>query len=170
VDAFLAIASKREVRRYDDAPLPAEVIERILQAGRVAGSAKNRQPWRFHVLTSPEARAEVAEAVYAPDNLRGAALAVAVTVAGKGPTAFDAGRAAQNMMLSAANDGVGSCPNGVADAGAMARVLGLDEGETVATVLSFGYPARPRHPEGRPAAEWIAAADRKALEDVVRRS
>ena len=44
VDAFLAIASKRDTRRYADRPVPEEVVQRVLQAGRVAGSARNRQP------------------------------------------------------------------------------------------------------------------------------
>ena len=88
-----------------------------------------------------------AEAVYAPDNVLGAALVVAVVVGGKGPTAFDAGRAAQNMMLAASNEGIGSCPNGIADAAALHAVVGHDDGEQVATVLTFGYPVTPRDPE-----------------------
>ena len=53
MDAFLAVASKREVRRYADRPIPEDVQRRILEAGRVAGSSKNRQPWRFVVLDGP---------------------------------------------------------------------------------------------------------------------
>ncbi len=45
MDAFLAIASKRDTRRYADAQIPQEVERRILEAGRVSGSARNRQPW-----------------------------------------------------------------------------------------------------------------------------
>jgi hypothetical protein len=44
VDTFLAIASKRDTRRYADEVIPEEVVERILNAGRMAGSARNRQP------------------------------------------------------------------------------------------------------------------------------
>jgi nitroreductase len=44
VDTWLAVASRREVRRYADRPLPDDVVRRILDAGRLAGSAKNRQP------------------------------------------------------------------------------------------------------------------------------
>src|SRR4051794_11300096 len=97
VDTFLAVASKRDERRYDARPLPAETVRRILDAGRLAGSARNRQPWRFHVLEG-DRKDEVAETVYAPDNVRGAPLAVAITISGKGPTSFDAGRATQNML------------------------------------------------------------------------
>ena len=167
MDAFLAIASKREVRVYDERPIEPDAQRRILEAGRVAGSSKNRQARRFVVVRDPALVQQVAGAVYAPDNVSGAALVVAIVVGGKGPTAFDAGRAAQNMMLAASNDGVGSCPNGIADAAALHEALGLDEGEQVATVLTFGYPVTPRDPERMSPDEWIARADRKPYEDVV---
>jgi nitroreductase len=169
VDTFLAIASKRDERSYADGALPEDVRERILDAGRVTGSAVNRQPWRFHVVGDRERVARLARAVFVPANVLGAALVVAVTVSGKGPTRFDAGRAAQNMMLAAWNDGVASCPNGIADAGAMAGALDLADGEEPAIVLSFGYPARPRDPHSHPADEWIDRAQRRPRDEVVRR-
>jgi nitroreductase len=165
VDTFLAIASRREVREYEPRPLPAEVEERILDAGRLSGSSKNRQPWRFDVV-----RGELlAEHVYEPENLLGAPFVIAIVVSGKGPTSFDAGRAAQNMLLAAWNQGVGGSPNGIRDEEPVRRALGLAEGERVAIVLLFGYPARPRDPESRPAHEWSARANRKPLGELVRR-
>ena len=113
MDTWLAVASRREVRRYADTKLPADMVERILDAGRLAGSASNKQPWRFLVVESAELREKVAEQVYEADNINGAKLVVALAVSGKGPTAFDAGRAAQNMLLVAWDGGVGSCPNGM---------------------------------------------------------
>ena len=168
MDAYLAIASKREVRAFDPRPLGRDAERRILEAGRVAGSSKNRQARRFVVARDDGVREEVASCVYNGDNVRGAALVVAVVIGGKGPTAFDAGRAAQNMMLAAANDGIGSCPNGVADAERLREALGHGEEEQVATVLVFGYPARPRRdPESLSADEWVARADRRPLEEIV---
>jgi len=164
MDAFLAVVSKRELREYDERPLAPESTRRILEAGRLAGSSRNRQQRRFVVLTD---RAAVAETVYMPSNVRDAPFVVAIVTAGKGPAGLDAGRAAQNMMLAAHNEGIGSCPNGVADADAIARVAGLAEGEAVATILTFGYPARPRDPERRSADEWIARADRKPFDEIV---
>jgi nitroreductase len=169
VDSFLAIVSRREVREYADRPLPEEVVRRILDAGRLSGSSRNRQQWRFIVVESDELHERLAQTVHAPDNVRGAAVAIAVAVHGAGAVTFDAGRAAQNMMLAAWNEGVGSCPNGMSERAATGALLDLDEGEEVAIVLSFGYPARPRHPERRSAQEWIERAARKPLEQVVRR-
>ena len=88
---------------------------------------------------------------------------------GRGPTGFDAGRAAQNMMLAAWNDRIGSCPNGMPDADAVAALLDLEDGERPITVLTFGYPVRTRDPERRTAIEWLERADRKPFDDVVQR-
>ncbi len=165
VDTFLAVTSKRDTRSYADRSIPNDVIERILDAGRVAGSARNRQPWRFLVVETPERRERLAEAVYAPDNVLGARLVVAI----QSSSAMDVGRCMQNMMLAAWNDGVASCPNGISDAEQALAALGLGEDEPVATVLTFGYPARERDPESRPPEEWSARADRKPLDELVER-
>jgi nitroreductase len=74
MDAFLTIASKREVREYADRPVDPGLVRLILEAGRIAGSAANRQPWDFFVVESEDARAKVAESVYEPSNVRGAPL------------------------------------------------------------------------------------------------
>ncbi|MEZ5102586.1 MAG: nitroreductase family protein [Thermoleophilia bacterium] len=68
MDVQLAIASKRDTRRYGEAALPAETEDRILDAGRLAGSARNRQPWRFVVVADEGERERVAAAVHAPTN------------------------------------------------------------------------------------------------------
>ena len=114
-------------------------------------------------------RERLADAVYAPANVRGAALVVVIANRGRGPTAFDAGRAAQNMMLTAWNDHVGSCPNGMPDPDAVAELFDLEEDERPTIVLTFGYPARTRDPQRHEAIEWLERADRKPFDEVVER-
>lgn len=160
----MAIVSKRDQRQYADQEIPDDLARRILEAGRLAGSARNKQPWRFVVLDDA-LREQLAETAYAPGNLLGCKLAVALVVSGS--PGFDAGRAAQNMMLAAWNDGVTSCPNGMPDAGPTGEILGLGDEEHVLNILSFGYPARPRSPEDRSAEEWLARAKRKPFHEVV---
>jgi nitroreductase len=160
VDPYLAIASKRDERGYADKPIGGDVRQRILDAGRLAGSSKNRQRWEF-VVVSAAAKDRLAEAVYAPENIRAAALVVAIVGEASG---FDAGRCAQNMMLAAWGDGVVSSPNGASDPDLAAEICG---GE-VRAILSFGYPARPRDPASRDAEEWSARANRKPLSELVR--
>ena len=160
MDAYLAVASKRDERRYADRPVPEAVRRRILDGGRLAGSARNRQPWRFLVVTDPGLKNRLAETVYAPDNVRGCAFAVAIL----GKAGVDIGRALQNMVLVAWNDGVVSCPNGMPDPARTAEVLGVEE---VAIVLSFGWPVTPRDRERRSAEEWSARANRKPLDAIL---
>jgi nitroreductase len=165
MDTWLAVASRREVRDYADRELPEDVVERILDAGRLAGSAKNRQPWRFLVVEDAEALARLAEAVYEPGNVRGAKLVVAVLAKGS----LDTGRAVQNMLLVAWNEGVGSCPNGFSDPEAARASLGLAEEDELAILLTFGYPARERDVSRHTAEEWSARANRKPLDELVER-
>jgi nitroreductase len=160
MDALLAIASKRDIRDYAATPIPGEVRDRILDAGRLSGSSRNSQKWEF-VVVSGAAQERLADAVYAPENVRTARLVVAIVGDAGG---FDTGRCAQNMMLAAWAEGVGSCPNGVRDPEVAAEICGGD----VKAVLSFGYPAKPRDIEGRSAAEWSARANRKPLTELVR--
>jgi nitroreductase len=159
VDTFLAIATKRDQREYADRPIPDEVVTRILDAARLSGNSQNKQDWEFVVVES--ARDALARAVYAPGNVETAALVVAIVC----PRALDTGRAAQNMMLAAWNEGVTSCPNGIRDPDAATEAIGAKP----TLVLSFGYPARPRDPSSRTAEEWSARAKRKPLDAIVRR-
>ena len=164
MDTYLAIASKRDkTHPYAEKPIPADVVTRILDAGRLAGSAQNRQPWRLLVVEDTGRRERLAGAVYEPENIRGARLVVAI--AGSRP--FDLGRCAQNMMLAAWNEGVASSPNGIADKDAAQAALGLEEPPV--TVLSFGYPARQPSAGSRSAEEWSARANRRPLGETVER-
>jgi nitroreductase len=168
MDTLLAIASRRDERRTLPEPLPPELTRRLLDAGRLSGSSRNAQPWTFVVPTSRVRIEELARAVSVPDNVLGAGLVVAVLVHGKGPVLFDAGRAAQSMLLAAWAEGLASCPNGVTDAELARTVLGAEEDETPVIVLSFGLPERPRDAELHTADEWSARANRKPIDEVVR--
>ena len=158
MDTFLAIASRREMRDYAGTPIPEDVVQRILDAGRLSGSSRNTQRWQFVVVGDHEA---MAQCVYAPGNVLGAALVVAIAGAAG---SFDVGRAAQNMLLAAWNDGVGSCPNGISDAEGAERIAGAP----VSIVLTFGYPATARDPTAHTAEEWSARAKRKPFDEVVK--
>jgi len=158
VDTYLCIASRREVREYTAEPIPDDVVRRILDAGRLAGSSRNSQKWEFVVVTDHEA---LAATVFAPENVRAAVLVVAI--AGEA-FPFDVGRAAENMLLCAWSEGVGSCPNGIRDADAAEQIVGAP----VRMILSFGYPSRPRDVDARTAEEWSERANRKDFDEVVR--
>jgi Nitroreductase family len=160
MDVYLAIASKRDQRDYADMPIPDDVARRILDAGRLSGNSQNKQQWEFVVVQTRQE--ELAETVWAPRNVLGAKLVVAIC---GDPKVVDVGRCAQNMMLCAWNDGVTSSPNGIREPEAAAEICGAP----VKLVLTFGYPARPRDPASRPAEEWSARIKRKPLDELVRR-
>jgi nitroreductase len=161
MDAYLAIASKRDERSYAETTIPENVVTRILDAGRVSGSSQNKQQWEFVVVE--EKQRQLADAVWEPGNVLGAQLVVAICGEAQG---FDVGRCAQNMMIAAWGNGVASCPNGIRDAEAAAEICGAE----ARIVLTFGYPAKPRNPEARTAEEWSARARRKPLGALVRRA
>lgn len=167
MDVHLAVASKRDSRAYSGAGVPDEIARRILDAGRLAGSARNRQPVRF-IVVEGEAVPAVADTVYRAGNVLDAGLVVVVVVSpGGGLVDFDAGRAAQSMMLAGWADGITSCPNGVADPDALARALAIELPERAVVVISFGPPLKPRDPARRTADEWSARAKREPLDAIV---
>lgn len=150
---FDVIRTKRDTRAYADRPIPEETLRRILQAGRMAGSSKNTQPVRFVVLRDRTRKEELAVCGDFSGHMPSAPVVVGVVLTpGGGP--FDAGRAAQNMMLAAWAEGITSCPTSMHRPECAAKVLGLPEEHRVAIVLPFGYPAeggagrpgRPRLP------------------------
>lgn len=169
IDTRLAIASKRDVREYADTPLAPETQAQILDAGRLAGSARNRQPWRFVVAESEAARTALARAVYRPEVVARAPFSLLVTgLPGSALTLMDIGRTAQNMMLCAWDLGVVSCPHGLRDPGALAPLLDGDEAPGIA--ISFGYPVADRDPARRSTDGWSAGARRLPLTAIVRRA
>lgn len=167
MDTYLAVASKRDWRSYADRPVPEDVRRRILDGGRVSGSAVNRQPWQFVVVESAEAKERVAGVVYAAANIETCAFAVALATEGGGYP-VDVGRALQNMFLVAWNEGVVSCPNGMPDAQAAAQALGLEDGWLPVSIPSFGYPKRDLDAASKSAEDWSSEANRKPLDELVR--
>lgn len=164
IDAFLAVISLRVVREYSDRGISRDSVHRILEAGRSTGSGQNRQPWKFYVVLNAAVREELAGTVFAPENLRTCQLAIAIGTTSK--STFDAGRAVQNMALAAWAEGIGSCPNGFTDAGVARRLLSVPEGESIATLLSFGYPLHPRLPNPDDVGGILSRINRKPLDQL----
>jgi nitroreductase len=170
MDAYRAIVTKRDTRQYTATPIAEEVLRRILQAGRMAGSAKNAQPVRLVVLRDPDRKRELALCGHFTPHVVRSAVTIAVVLLpeeGKvgGPFAifrgpFDAGRAAQNMMIAAWGEGIASCPASMHEAERAREVLGLPEGHVVANAIAFGYPE-----EGE--ASHLEAQPRLPLDDYV---
>jgi len=160
MDVWTAISTKRVVRKFADHPLDPNHLDRILRAGRRAGSSKNLQRWEFIVCEDRAHLAELASVGRYAGHLAGAAASVALVT--PVPTTneplsvmWDLGGAAAYMMLAAWELGIGSVPATVHDQPLARRLLGYPESHWCEFLLSFGYPAdatvlsRPNKPGGR---------------------
>jgi nitroreductase len=150
-----AIRIKRAIREFSAEPLPEDVMRAIVDAGRRAQSAKNRQPWHFIVIRDREILKKLAELGTYAGHLAGAALGVAIITPDpnqRWSIMFDAGQAAAYMQLAAWEFGVGSCPATIYQAEAARALLGYPEDLHLHVSLSFGYPAHPEQMTGKPKA------------------
>jgi nitroreductase len=161
MDAYTCIRTKRDTRTYQDRPIDRESLRHILQAGRMAGSAKNLQPWRFVILEDASQKRELAACGQFAQHIVSAPVVVAIVLP-EGGREFDSGRCAQNMMLAAWAEGITSCPVTMHDGDCALRVLGIPGGYRVSIVLAFGYPP-PSGPQPR-------GTPRIPLEELVRRA
>ena len=148
METWRAINSLRVVREFTSQPLEPDQLDRILNAGRRAGSSKNEQRWAFIVIRDREHLRELTRVGRYAGHLAGAAVAVAlVTPDEEGPrnnsVMWDLGRAAQNMVLAAWALGIGSVPATAHNQGVTRELLGLPDGQRCNFILSFGYPADP---------------------------
>lgn len=149
MDAYKAIITKRDTRAYTDRPIEADVLQRILQAARMAGSSKNSQPIRLVVLRDKAWMEEVSTCGNFSGPLKAAAVAIAVCCAPDGSD-FDAGRVAQNIMVAAWGEGIASCPTSVHDQDCGREKLRLPQnvqdeasgrtGWRVVVIVALGYP------------------------------
>ena len=170
MDVWQAIRSKRMVRRFEERPLEPAHLDRILDAGRHAGSSKNLQRWDFIVIEDRERLAQLAAVGPFAGHVAGAGAAVALVVpdprAAGAPLSivWDLGLAAQNMMLAAWELGVGSCPATVYDHDLARRLLGYPDDRSCEYLLSFGYPSR-----GEDLTRPPRAGGRRPIDEIVHR-
>jgi nitroreductase len=143
MDAFECIISKLEVREFMEKVVKSEIRQRILESARQTGSGLNLQHWRF-ILVEDKKNLNL----LALDSTSGAWIAGADfgIVILTNPTLrfhlIDAGRVAQNMQLTAWNDGVGSGLYTGIKEGEIRKDFKIPTDLTPSVVLGFGYPAK----------------------------
>ena len=142
MDAYQTILSIRSVRQFDlSRPIDEAALHRILQAGRMSGSSKDSQPWWFIVVKDRQRLQALSKTGDYAQHVAGAACAIAIVFDPKFYRGeFDSGRTAQNMMLAAWNDGLGSCIASMHREGDGKAVLGVPPELRVQHIISFGYP------------------------------
>jgi len=146
VEVFEAIKSRRSIRKYTKDPVPEDLIVKILDAGRWAPSASNRQPWSFIVLKDEEVRRKVAEATTYGKFLAEAPLGIAVVVDPQASThpVEDGAIASQNMLLAAHALGLGACWIGSYNSfyeEKIKTILSIPKNKRLLSIISIGFPA-----------------------------
>ena len=151
MDVVTAITERRSVRKYEAKPIPDKDLRTILESGRLAPSAANRQPWHFVVIRDPDQKRELSEACSGQTWMADAA----VIIAGVGKPSVsekwypvDVAIAMQNMILAAAALGYGTCWIGAFDEDRVKSVLAIPEDLEVVALTPVGLPAD--RPEPRP--------------------
>ena len=109
MDARLALKTRRSVRSYKAEPVPPKIIEDIVDCGRLAATARNRQPWEFVAITDPAMRRQLADLIETGRFLAEAPVCLAVFCADTKYFIEDGAAAIQNLLVAARAHGLGSC-------------------------------------------------------------
>lgn len=160
-----AIRLKRAVRKFQDQPLPEEVVHAILNAGRRSQSSKNEQGWQFIAIRDKSILKALSETGNYAGHLAGAAMGVAIlspNPEGKFQDLFDVGQAAAYMQLAAWELGVGSCLASIYEPEKAREILGFPPEWHLRIAISFGYPLEDEKLSASP-----KKGGRRTLEEVV---
>lgn len=166
MDVFEAIQKRHSVRAYESTPVSKEILEKILEAARLAPSAGNIQPWHFVVVTDAEKRVKLAKIPFA-----GFLREAPVVIVGCGnhkasPRWFmvDVAIAMQNMVLAATAEGLGTCWVGSFNEEEVKEMLKIPGDYRVVALLALGYPRKKIDIQGR---LLHLVRKRKRLEEIV---
>jgi len=147
----------RQTRDFRPDPVPVAALRDVVDVARWTGSAGNRQPWTFVVVSDPATRRSMAAVATNTPHIGIAPVVIVVATEPRGVETdnFDEGRLAERIMIAAAAHGLAS---GIGRARGDAqrtigRLLGVPDGLIVRTMVSIGYPteagAEPKSPAGQ---------------------
>lgn len=162
MDVFEAIIRRRSIRQYDSRPVEQEKLEKILDAGRLAPSAKNAQAWKLFAVTDQALIRGMGDAYMGQDFIAEAPVLLGVCtnqdrIMGNGVSAriVDGSIAMSFMVLEATELGLGTCWLGKFDAPAVKAALNIPEEYTVVALTAMGYPDKPQPRRPRKAPEEV---------------
>ena len=143
MDALDIFKDRISVREYGDKPVEKEKLEKIVDAGRFAATARNEQPWEFVVATGKDKIRELAAITDHGKFMSGAAASIAVFCKDTKYYLEDGSAATENILLAAAALGLGACwiaGDKKHYAPAIAKALGVPENYKLISIISLGYP------------------------------
>lgn len=165
MDLYDAIGQRRSVRHYEDRPIEEAKLLRVLEAARLAPSARNIQEWRFIVVRDAETRRRLSEAAKGQAFVAEAPVVIAacgtvtdyVMTCGQAAYPIDLAIGTDHLCLAAAAEGLGTCWVGAFYEQQARIVLGVPETVRIVALLAMGYPAEKPDPRPRKTLEEIVA-------------
>lgn len=167
MDVRQAIEKRHSVRSYQDRPVEEDKLSRVLDAGRLAPSARNRQPWKFLVVQEADRRrrlAELAEQTFLAEA------PVVIAVVGTAPDyvmhcgvpadPVDCAIAIDHMTLAAVEEGLGTCWIGHFPQDACRELLGVPRSARIIELLPLGYPAEAGKSKVRKTLDEVVCRER----------
>jgi nitroreductase len=142
MDVFETVRTALAVRAYQDKPIPAEVVRKIVEAGWLTASSMNGQPWHFIVVENHEILKKLGELARTGPYIAQAPLAIIVAMEQSPYAVSDGSRAIQSMVLTAWSEGVGSNWVGFQGLTEIKTLLGIPAEVDVLAIVPFGYPAK----------------------------
>lgn len=158
MDVYEAAVKRRAIRRFRDRPVSYDILEKCVDAGRLAPSGRNQQVCEYIIVNDAEVLPEIFDNIGGSAKLppdKGGALpanrpkAYIVIVINKNReadanrrriTLYDVGMAAENIMLVALEQGIGACPILMFNENGLKQVLNIPDGYDIALVIAMGYP------------------------------
>ena len=164
MDVFSAIAGRRSIRSYQNTEVEEEKVSRIIEAGRLAPSASNRQEWKFIIIRNKETRLELAKAAYGQTFIVEAPVVIvacateskAILPCGQNAYTVDLSIAVSYMILEAFELGLGTCWLGAFQEEGVKAALDIPDHVRVVAMFPVGYPNK--NPDMRP---------RKSMDQIV---
>jgi nitroreductase len=143
MEVFDAVRTVLAVRHYQDKAVPPEVVQRIVEAGRLTGSSMNRQPWHFILVENRDTLRQLGALAKTGPYIAQAALAIVVAIERTTFSVSDGSRAIQSMILTAWSEGVGSNWVGFRGLDEVKSLLSIPDELEILAIIPFGYPAQP---------------------------
>ncbi len=163
MDAIEAIKTRRSVRSYKDTPVPDELIEDLVDCGRLAATGRGEQPWEFIAVTGASTREKLAALATSGKFIEQAPLCIAVFCEDTTYFLEDGSAATQNILVAARAHGLGSCwvAGDKKDyAPDVQKLLGVPETHRLVALIAVGYPTEPPAPKSKRPIEEVLHQER----------
>ncbi len=160
------IRKRRSVRSYQEKKVPKEKIEKVMNAVRMAPSARNKQGWKFVIVEDEEKKSEVHEYANLQDFVKEAPVLIAgiatdpdyMMSCGTPGGIVNLAIALDHLTLEAAEEGLGTCWIGSFEPEKVKEALKIPEDYKIGALMTLGYPKSPLEKKDK---------DRKDLDEII---